>query len=132
MVLFQTYSFCTQFSLTCFLIDNLCLLLLFSRQSCFFNVRAMEIFNWAVACLNQWELTFLKYCLTGEIKNNLMLISLGYSLTIMWVTRGTTIVSTANNNGGEKRGLIQKQRLVIKPTSLPLSSKLLPWREACR
>ena len=55
-----------------------------------------------------------------------MLISLGYSLTIMWVTRGTTIVSTANNNGGEKRGLIQKQRLVIKPTSLPLSSKLLP------
>lgn len=31
-----------------------------------------------------------------------MLISLGYSLTIMWVTRGTTIVSTANNNGGGK------------------------------
>ena len=41
-------------------------------------------------------------CLTGEIKNNLMLISLSYSLTIMQVTRRTTSVSTAKNNGGEK------------------------------
>ena len=59
-----------------------------------------------------------------SLVNGLILISLGYSLIFMWANRRTTMVSTANNNnnGGEKQSLVQKQGLVIKPTSLPLSS----------
>ena len=105
--LVETYSFCTQCSLTCCLIVNLCLFLNFYFQDnlTFYDVLAMVNFQLRLhALINEKLLLLSNRLLSHCFVHNLMLIFLSYSLKIMWVTRWTTSVSKSNNNGGEKWG----------------------------